>query len=120
MSSHPILTHHIEAQTGVGLVLEAGQLVRVTSPMDEQVADLVAFSSNDSREWLSSGRTFDYGSSILVTTGSVLYSNRSNPMLTVTDDTVGRHDFLLTACSPEMFARQYGVEGHHPSCISHE
>ena len=38
-------------------------------------------------------------------------------MLTIVEDTVGRHDFLLTPCSPEMFKILYKVDGHHPSCF---
>ena len=38
-------------------------------------------------------------------------------MLTIAADQVGRHDFLYTPCSLEMFARLYGVTGHHPSCF---
>lgn len=38
-------------------------------------------------------------------------------MLTITADDVGRHDFLYTACSLEMYRIQYGVTGEHPSCL---
>jgi uncharacterized protein len=38
-------------------------------------------------------------------------------MLTIVDDTVGRHDFLYTPCSPETFAIIYKTTGHHPSCF---
>jgi uncharacterized protein YcgI (DUF1989 family) len=38
-------------------------------------------------------------------------------MFTITSDTVGRHDFLLTPCSVEMFRIIYGHRGHHPSCF---
>jgi hypothetical protein len=55
--------------------------------------------------------------SIYLTTGHVLFSNRSRPLLTITADTVGRHDFLFTPCSPEMFRVLYRVNGHHPSCF---
>jgi uncharacterized protein YcgI (DUF1989 family) len=30
---------------------------------------------------------------------------------------VGRHDFLLTPCSPETFTILYRTSGHHPSCF---
>ncbi len=108
---------HLEPQTGCALRLAGGDTLRVISPTGAQVADVVAFAADDTREWLSSGRTIDYGGTIYVTAGSVLYSNRSRPMLTVTADTAGRHDFLLAPCSLEMFRKLYGVEGHHPSCF---
>jgi uncharacterized protein YcgI (DUF1989 family) len=107
----------LSPQTGTALLLSAGDVLRVIDPEGEQVADLVAFSRQSRRSWLSSGRTFDYNDTIYLTEGHVLYSNRSEPMLTITADPVGRHDFLYTPCSAEMFARLYGVTGHHPSCF---
>jgi uncharacterized protein YcgI (DUF1989 family) len=104
-------------QTGTALVLSAGQSLRVIDPEGEQVADLVAFSHAGRAEWLSAGRTFDYNNTLYLTTGHILYSNRSAPMLTITADTVGRHDFLYTPCSAETFALLYGETGHHPSCL---
>ena len=38
-------------------------------------------------------------------------------MWTIVEDTVGRHDFLLTPCSPETFSIIYETTGHHPSCF---
>src|SRR5690606_13928137 len=107
----------LEPQTGAAFEVRAGQVVRVTSPTGEQVSDLTAFALADTREWLSSGRTIDYANTIALTVGHTLFSNRSNPMFTITADTVGTHDFLLAPCSPEMFQRLYGYEGEHPSCF---
>ena len=76
----------------------------------------MCYADEDRREWLSSGRTFDYESTLLPTTGNRLWSNRSRPMLRIEEDTCGRHDFLLTPCSPEMYRILYGVDDH-PSCF---
>lgn len=111
------MQRRIEPQTGTAFEVRAGQTIRVTDPLGEQVSDLTAFALDDTREWLSSGRTIDYANTIALTKGHVLFSNRSNPMLTITLDQVGRHDFLLAPCSPEMFQRLYGYEGEHPSCF---
>ncbi|MFG0330057.1 MAG: DUF1989 domain-containing protein [Phycisphaerales bacterium] len=108
---------HIPAQTGIARRVRAGQIVRVIDPQGEQVADLMAFADGQGdREWLSSGRTIDYANTIYLTRGHTLYSNRSRPMFTIVEDTVGRHDFILTPCSLEMFHKLFGVKGHHPSC----
>ena len=113
-----ILTqYHIEPQTGVGFRLKKGQRLRVIDPQGEQVSDLMAFADGDTSEWLSSGRSIDYNNTIYLTTGHILYSNKSNPMFTILEDKVGRHDFLLTPCSPEMFKKLYHYEGYHPSCF---
>jgi uncharacterized protein YcgI (DUF1989 family) len=108
---------HLPPQTGTAFALHAGQVLRIIDPQGEQVSDLIAFAEPDTREALSSGRSFDYNNTIYFTTGHVLYSNRSRPMLTILEDRVGKHDFLYTPCSPETFSLIYRHEGHHPSCF---
>src|SRR5438874_8936484 len=107
----------VERQCGVAFQLLKTQLLTVTDLEGEQVADLVAFNSADPREHLSSGRSIDYANTIYLTTGNILYSNRSNPMLSILADDVGRHDFLLTPCSPETFALIYNSKEYHPNCF---
>ena len=107
----------IDAQSGVAFTMVQGDRVRVIDPLGEQVADCIAFSRADLKECLSSGRTLDYNNTIRLTTGHILYSNRSRPLLTITADTVGCHDFLYTPCSQETFDILYKVNGHHPSCF---
>ena len=102
----------IEACTGIGLELDKGHLLRVIDSEGGQVADLVCFKRDDTGEWLSNGRSFHYNETLFLTQGHTLYSNRSNPMLTIVEDTVGRHDFLYSPCSAAMFERNYGLEGH--------
>ena len=107
----------LEPQTGTAFELTKGQQLRVVDLEGEQVADLMAFAADDKAEWLSSGRSIDYANRIYLTTGDLLYSNRSRPMFTITADDVGRHDFLLTPCSPETFQIIYRDHNYHPSCF---
>lgn len=111
------VVHRLAPQTGTGFLLGAGQRLRVIDPLGEQVSDLTAFSQQDPREWLSSGRSIDYANTIYLTRGHKLYSNRSRPMFTIESDDVGSHDFLLTPCSPETFSIIYGNRNPHPSCF---
>ena len=108
----------LSPQTGTAFELRAGQLLRVIDPEGEQVADLIAFNRSETAEWLSSGRSIDYANRIYLTKGDILYSNRSRPMLTILEDDVGRHDFLLTPCSPETFQIIYKNDAAHPSCFA--
>ncbi len=113
-----IAHYHLEPQTGIAFELKRGQVLRVMDPEGEQVSDVVAFAREDHSERLSSGRSLDYNNTIYLTTGHVLYSNRSNPMFSILEDRVGKHDFLLTPCSPETFEILYeDHEGYHPSCL---
>lgn len=107
----------IPPQSGSAFRLAKGQRLRVVDPLGEQVADLFAFDADDHTSWLSSGRSLDYAGKIYLTTGDLLYANDSRPMFRIVDDSVGRHDFLLTPCSNRMFEILYGHEGHHPSCF---
>lgn len=107
----------IPPRSGIAFTLQAGEILKVIDPEGEQVGDLLAFNRQDSREVISSGRTFDYASRIYLTKGDPLYSNRSKVMLRIVEDTVGRHDFLLTPCSKEMFRIIYGDENPHQGCF---
>jgi uncharacterized protein YcgI (DUF1989 family) len=111
------IRYHLEPQTGIGFLIERGQLLKIIDPQGEQVSDLTAFARADKSESLSSGRTIDYANTIYLTTGHLLYSNRSRPMFSIVEDTVGRHDFLLTPCSPETFKLLYDHDDYHPSCL---
>jgi len=104
-------------QTGTAFELRSGQRLRVIDVEGEQVADLTAFNLNDKAEWLSSGRSIDYANRIYLTRNDILYSNRSRPMFAILEDEVGRHDFLLTPCSPETFEIIYKNTDPHPSCF---
>jgi len=105
----------IPAGGGAGLRLKQGERLRIIDPQGGQSGDLLAFSA-DGRQRLSNGRTFDYGGKVYLSTGDVLWSDRSSPMLTIVADEVGRHDFLYAPCSIEMYRKQYGVTGHHANC----
>jgi uncharacterized protein len=107
----------IEPRSGTSFILKAGQYLKVIDVEGEQVADLVCYNAHDKREYLSSGRTIDYAETIFLTSGHSFYSNRSNVMFDMVDDTVGRHDFLLTPCSAEMFTIIYGHKEPHRGCF---
>jgi uncharacterized protein YcgI (DUF1989 family) len=113
----PISQHHIAPQTGVAFTVQNGQIIRVIDVDGEQVADLVCFAGQNKEEYLSSGRSIDYNEKLFLSTGDILYSNRSNPMLTITRDAVGQHDFLFAPCSREMFQLTYDTTGPHPNCL---
>lgn len=112
----PMATRQIVAPgSGASLKLARGEQFRLIDIEGGQTGDLMAFSA-DGRERLSNGRSFDYNGKIQLSTGDVLWSDRSNPMLTIVADDVGRHDFLYASCSLEMYRIQYGVTGYHANC----
>lgn len=107
----------IPPQSGTAFKLSKGQRLAVIDPQGKQVSDLLAFNAHDSREVISNGRTFDYASKLYLSTGDPLYSNQSNVMLKIVEDTCGRHDFLLTPCSKDTFRILYGHQDPHRGCF---
>jgi hypothetical protein len=107
----------IAPRSGAAWRLAAGQSLRLTDVAGGQSGDLFAVAADDLEDGQSNGRTFDMGGTIRLTTGSVLYSRRSRPLLRIVDDEVGVHDFLYAPCSQEMFELQYAVTGPHPNCF---
>lgn len=107
----------ISKQSGTGFILKKGQKLKVTDIEGKQVSDMVIFNAHDIREKISSGKTLDFEESLLLTTGNFIWSNRSNKMMKILQDTNGRNDFLLAPCSPETFKIMYDQEEYHPSCF---
>ncbi|QNE06124.1 DUF1989 domain-containing protein [Croceicoccus marinus] len=107
----------IAPRSGVAFELKEGERLKVIDPEGQQVADLLAFARDDVGEVISNGRTFDYEETIALTTGNRLWSNRSNVLLSIEEDTVGRHDFLLTPCSEATFRHFYPGKPVHRGCF---
>jgi uncharacterized protein len=107
----------IQPRCGTSFILKAGQYLKIIDIEGEQVADLVCYNEHDKAEYLSSGRTIGYAETIFLTKGHRFYSNRSNVMFDIVDDTVGRHDFLLSPCNSEMFTIIYGHIEPHRGCF---
>ena len=107
--------HFVAAAGGAGLRLARGEHLRIIDVEGGQTGDLVAIST-DGRHRMSSGRTFDYGGKIYISTGDVLWSDRSESMLTIVADDVGKHDLLYAPCSMEMYRLQYGATEYHANC----
>jgi uncharacterized protein YcgI (DUF1989 family) len=110
-------TVEIAPRRGTAFTLARGQVLTVIDPQGQQVADLLAFAQADVREAISNGRTFDYEETIKLGVGNRLWSNRSNPMLTIVEDSVGCHDFLLTPCSEATFRHFYPDMPVHRGCF---
>lgn len=107
----------IPPRTGTAFILRAGERLKITDLQGEQVADFICYNQHDTGEYLSSGRTMDFAETIFLSTGHPFYSNRSNVMFDMLEDTVGRHDFLLTPCSADTFRIMYGHSSPHQGCF---
>lgn len=111
------MTNRIPPRSGVAFTLDTDQELVVLDPDGGQVSDLLAYGRDDPREVISNGRTFDYEETTRLTSGNALWSNRSERLLEIVEDTAGEHDFLLTPCSTDTFRHFYPDKPVHPGCF---
>ncbi|HEY5508779.1 MAG TPA: DUF1989 domain-containing protein, partial [Paludibacter sp.] len=71
------------------------------------------YSLADTNERYSAQDTINYQKNVYLTTGSKLISSLGNVLLTVTDDTCGRHDTVGGACSAESNSVRYELGKIH-------
>ena len=90
--------------------IEAGQTFRIVDLCGNQAVDTFFYNADKTSERYSATGTITGQRNIYLTTGSVLRSNLGWPMLTITDDTCGRHDTLGGACSTESNTVRYALE----------
>ena len=105
----------IPARTARAFLVPAGATLRVIDVEGQQVADVVCASAADPTDGLSGIVSTQLNKAIYLTTGHVLYSTRRRPLFTIGEDTGGRHDLLMGACSTVSYKLRYGVDDH-PSC----
>ncbi len=91
-------------------VITAGQTLRILDLEGNQAADTLFFNAADPHERYSACDTIREQENVFITAGTVLMSDLCRPMLTVTADTVGRHDTLGGACATESNTVRYALE----------
>jgi urea carboxylase-associated protein 1 len=90
--------------------VKAGQTVRLLDLEGNQAVDTLFFSAKNPRERYDPQRTLRKQNSVYLTTGTVLWSNLGNPLLTIVADTCGRHDTLGGACAQESNTVRYALD----------
>ncbi len=90
--------------------LKQGQILRMVDLEGNQAVDTVFYNANDTAESYSLTDTIQKQGSVYLGTGSVLYSNRGEALMTIVADTCGRHDTLGGACSSESNIVRYAPE----------
>ncbi|MFT3730988.1 MAG: urea carboxylase-associated family protein [Hyphomicrobium sp.] len=91
-------------------VVRKGETFRILDLEGNQAADTLFFNADDPGERYSASDTIREQGNIYLTAGTVLLSDRCRPMLTISADTVGRHDTLGGACATESNTVRYALE----------
>jgi urea carboxylase-associated protein 1 len=91
-------------------VVKKGQTFRILDLEGNQAADTLFYNADDPHERYSACDTIREQGNVFLTSGTVLLSDLCRPMLTITADTVGRHDTLGGACATESNTVRYALE----------
>jgi uncharacterized protein YcgI (DUF1989 family) len=109
---------HVVVPAGHGRAVRApeGAYVTIEDLQGKQIGDFVAFNALDPSEWLSPPHTRAALMSMQMRVGDRLLSEFGRPMLEIVHDTVGVHDFSVTACDPTRYEVYFGIQGHR-NCL---
>ena len=91
-------------------VVRQGETLRIVDLEGNQAVDTLFFNADDPAEHYSASDTIREQGNIYLSAGTVLRSDLCRPMLTISADTVGRHDTLGGACSTESNTVRYALE----------
>jgi urea carboxylase-associated protein 1 len=91
-------------------VVKKGQVFRIVDLEGNQAVDTLFYNAHDAEERYSATDTVRRQNMLYLTTGSRLYSNFGNVMLTIIADTCGRHDTVGGACSAESNTTRYALD----------
>jgi urea carboxylase-associated protein 1 len=87
-----------------------GEKLRILDLEGNQAADTLFFNADDPAERYSASDTIREQGNLYLSAGTVLLSDLCRPMLTITADTVGRHDTIGGACATESNTVRYALE----------
>ena len=105
-----VLDHTLPAGEPYLLEIRRGQTLRIVDLEGNQAVDVIFYNRHDPAEHYSATETLLRQGGIYLTTGSVLYSDEGNAMLSIVADTCGRHDTLGGACAAESNTVRYALQ----------
>jgi len=91
--------------------LKAGDHLRIIDLEGQQAVDFLVYDAGDEENRYNAANTVKLNRSIYLGAGFKLYSDLGEVLMTITEDTVGRHDTLGGCCSKEVNFQRYGIAG---------
>src|SRR5215471_20131619 len=89
--------------------LSRGSVLRIIDLEGCQSVDTLIYDASDTAIRYNAANTMKLAGSIYLSKGCVLYDDIAQPMMTIVEDTVGRHDTLAGNCSREINMVRYGA-----------
>jgi uncharacterized protein len=95
-------------------VIAKGKTFRIVDLEGCQAVDFLCYNASDPSDRYNAADTMKISGRLFIGKGTKLYSDMGNVLMTVVDDTCGRHDTIGGCCSAESNFVRYGVRG--PNC----
>lgn len=89
--------------------LNKGSVLRIVDLEGQQAVDTLIYDADDTAIRYNAANTIKLNKIIYLSKGCVLYDDLARPLMTIIDDTAGRHDTLAGACSREINMVRYGA-----------
>lgn len=89
--------------------LSKGTVLRIVDLEGCQAVDTLIYDAKDTAVRYNAANTMKLAKCIYLSKGCVLYDDLARPMMTMIEDTVGRHDTLAGNCSREINMVRYGA-----------
>ena len=113
----PVLEEIVPARQGWAHRVARGDTLVITDLEGQQAVDFLCFDADDPGDRYSATNTVKVQGNVYLGLGSVLYADSGRTLMTVIEDTIGRHDTIYGCCSIPNNRLRYGVETTE-SCYS--
>ena len=107
MPNQPIIVDAKQPWSGL---VKRGQVLTIKDTHGQQAVDFLCYDAGNTADRYSATNTVKVQGNVYVGNGTVLYADSGKPLLTVIEDTVGRHDTIYGCCSNPNNKLRYDVE----------
>ncbi|MGB7384872.1 MAG: urea amidolyase associated protein UAAP2 [Rhodococcus sp. (in: high G+C Gram-positive bacteria)] len=116
---HTIIRDELaDARAPWSAVVRAGDVLTMIDLHGNQAVDTLLYAAHDPAIRYSASATVTAQRNLFLTTGTVLRSDDSTPLMTIVADEVGNHDTVGGACSQESNTLRYGHHTKHQhACV---
>lgn len=94
-----------------GRIVKAGEHLRIIDLEGQQAVDFLCYDAADPHDRYNAANTMKLAATIYIGKGTTLWSDRARKLMTVVEDSCGRHDTIGGCCSGEINELRYNVKG---------
>ena len=103
-------TVKVDAKQPWSGLVKKDQVLTIKDTHGQQAIDFLCYDADNTSDRYSATNTVKVQGNVYVGKGTVLYADSGKPLLSVIEDTVGRHDTVYGCCSNPNNKLRYGVE----------